>query len=627
MNPNIESIMKAELEALAAFPPFNGIEGKRLEYLLAKSKIVFQRQGSCIFHPDIALRERTFWIIRQGSVLQHSDPSAPFPHMAAQALGTGEIFPLESILDGGRNVSSFTAEEDCYLWQIESASIGDWLQEVSFLHWLATRLQTQHQALQQVVSELQQSRQTADQALALPAISIGSRQVTYVTAAQPLAAVAEMMATQGIGSILVGTPEAVEGIVTTTDLVQRGIARRLPYETPVSKIMTSQPAEVDESTSVFGAALEMAQAKYRHLLLKNTEGVVTGIVSEQDLFRAQQHGVSHIFKPIDEANHVSDLVELAEKSRRFSERVFSQGMDVSHFLRLTSSTNDRITKRLLQLLLEKRNLPNAFCWLAFGSEGREEQGFVTDQDNGLVFVPAPGEDLNSVRERFLGLAQEMNDALHACGFERCKGNIMASNPKLCLSLEEWKERFSSWIRATTPTAILNSTIFFDFRPIFGEIGYAEEMRDHLFEQVKGNTIFLHLLAINALEVTPPIGRFNRFSTDNGKIDLKTQGTRLFVDIARIYALHSGVKAVNTEQRLALVGQRIKRSVSAIQGDIAAFRHLQTLRLQRQLASLTDSGEANRLDPYSLDELQQRILRESLRQADLLQERLKLDFKR
>lgn len=65
----------------------------------------------------------------------------------------------------------------------------------------------------------------------------------------------------------------------------------------------------------------------------------------------------------------------------------------------------------------------------------------------------------------------------------------------------------------------------------------------------------------------------------------------------------------------------------IQGDIAAFRHVQSLRLERQLASLGDGGDANRFDPYALNELQQRILRESFRQAAALQERLRLDYKR
>lgn len=623
MNSDIEPILASELDALVDVSPFGRMARSRLASLLSCCNVVFQRQGSRIFDPGIALRERAFWIVRQGSVAR-SDGSI---REAMSLLGVGAIFPVESILDGSDGGYAYIAEEDCFLWRVEGAAIDEWLNELPFLRWLAEALQAEQQAKQRLMVELVHSRQLADQALALPAKSIGATLVTCVPADCAMRDVAGLMRTRNIGSVLVGTPETVEGIVTATDLVRRGVALQRPDTTPISELMTINPVEVDDAISVFGAAVEMAQGKFRHLLLKNSEGVVAGVVSERDLFRAQQQGVSHVFKPIDEASSVDELVALAAAAREFGERVFSQGMDVSQFLRLTSSINDRIAKRLLELLTASHAPPTPFCWLAFGSEGREEQGFVTDQDNGLVFQPSAGADVAAMREEFLALAREMNDALHRCGFERCKGNIMASNPELCLTLGEWKGRFSSWIRATTPTAILNSTIFFDFRPIYGEMQLAEDLRDHLLDEVKGNSIFIHLLAINALEVAPPLGRLSRFATVNGKIDVKTQGTRLFVDIARIYALHCGVKAVNTGQRLALVGQRIKRSVSAIQGDIAAFHHVQTLRMQRQLASLADGEAANRLDPYALDELQQRILRESFRQAESLQERLKLDYKR
>lgn len=621
MNSNIDPILASELDRLVSGSPFCSMERSRLAALLADSAIVFQRQGTRIFDPGIALREHTFWIVRQGCVARSGRS------VCQTVLTPGSIFPAESILDGSDGGSSYIAEEDCYLWQIEGKAIDDWLNELPFVRWLAEALLSQQQALQHSMTELTQNRHLADQALALPAHSIGAKHIVCVPAGDSIHEVAALMSEQGIGSVLVGTPKAVEGIVTTSDLVRRAVARRLPETTVISEIMTSNPRMVDDTISVIGAAVEMAQNHYRHLLLKNSEGLIVGLVSERDLFRAQQQGIAHVFKPIDEANGVDELVELAAAAREFGIRVFNQGMEISQFLRLTSSINDRIAKRLLELLTARHSPPAPFCWLAFGSEGREEQGFVTDQDNGLVFLPPAGANVAALRESFLELAREVNEALHRCGFERCKGNIMAGNPELCLTLGEWKARFSSWIRATTPTAILNSTIFFDFRPVFGELQFAEEMRDHLMDEVKGNSIFLHLLAINALQVSPPLGRLSRFVTDNGKIDIKTRGTRLFVDIARIYALHSGVKAVNTEQRLALVGQRIKRSVSAIQGDIAAFRHVQTLRLQRQLASLEDGKEANSLDPYTLDELQQRILRESFRQASSLQDRLKLDYKR
>jgi CBS domain-containing protein len=52
-----------------------------------------------------------------------------------------------------------------------------------------------------------------------------------------------------------------------------------------------------------------------------------------------------------------------------------------------------------------------------------------------------------------------------CGVPLCKGEIMASNPMWCLSLEEWKRAFSSWISNGTPESLLHASIFFDFRSL------------------------------------------------------------------------------------------------------------------------------------------------------------------
>jgi signal-transduction protein with cAMP-binding, CBS, and nucleotidyltransferase domain len=44
---------------------------------------------------------------------------------------------------------------------------------------------------------------------------------------------------------------------------------------------------------------------------------------------------------------------------------------------------------------------------------------------------------------------------------------MASNPQWCLSADEWQARFAAWLRAPEPEALLRSTIFFDFRLLYG----------------------------------------------------------------------------------------------------------------------------------------------------------------
>ncbi|MEO5699227.1 MAG: DUF294 nucleotidyltransferase-like domain-containing protein [Casimicrobiaceae bacterium] len=538
------------------------------------------------------------------------------------------MFPAGGLLGAAERFRVYSADDDCYLWRIDMAELAPWRAEPAVMQWAAWQLYEDQLRLRRMTAELTRARQHADHALAMPARSVGAADVVCVPSSASIASVAALMVEKSIGSVIVGSVAAVEGIATQTDLIARGLARGAPQDTPIAQVMTPDPRMIEATASVLEAGLEMAEHGIRHLLLRGTEGRVLGIVSERDIFRAQQAGITNVFRPIDEARSLPELVAAAQRSRQFGERVFRQGMEVSQFTALMSSMNDRISRRVLDMLGTGRKLA-PFCWLAFGSEARDEQGFVTDQDNGIVFAPEAGRDVEAARQDLLEFARAGNAALDACGFSLCKGNIMASNPELCLTLGEWQAKFSDWIRTTTPKALLNATIFFDLRAVHGVVGLGEALTDHLLGDVKGNTIFLHHMTVNALAVAPPIGRFSGFATargqDHGTIDLKTQGTRLFVDVGRIYGLAHGIRTANTVSRLRIAGQQTRRAPAAIGGDIAAFRFTQSLRLRRQLDALRDGGAANRINPHALDELQQRILRESLRQAGSLQERLALDF--
>lgn len=625
MTDQTEPLVAAEVSRLRGIPPFAALPEEVVADLVVQAPVVFYRHGAIVCHPDIADSAHPLWIVRQGSV-RAAPAVVGNGTVGEETLQAGAVLPLESVLSSRPAARIYTAREDTFLWRIEGPLLARLLAEPAFLQWVVAALQLSFVRLQEANLVLEQGRQVADQALALPARTVGSAEVAYVAAQADVGEIASLMALRGIGSVVVGSAAAAEGIVTRTDLVNRAMAADAAN---AAAVMTANPAMIEDTASVLDAALEMERQGIRHLLIRGATGEIVGIVSERDLFRAQQRGLAHVHAPIDEARSVDEIVDIATHIRDLMVRLFRQGMAVTQFARLVASLNDRLARRLLTLIVGER--PGRYCWLSFGSEGREEQGFVTDQDNGIVFVPPAGADVEGLRQEYLAAARAMNDALHAAGFERCKGNIMAGNPEWCLTLAEWQARFSSWIHATTPTAILNATIFFDFRAVGGDAELAERMRDHLNQEVRGNTIFLHMMAKNALEVAVPIGAMNRFKTDGGEhkgtLDLKTQGTRLFVDVARIYALAHGVRVANTEQRLATIGTRINRSIRAIEADIAAFRFVQTQRLRRQLDSLADGGNANRIDPNLLNDLDQRMLRESLRQAQSLQERLRMDYQR
>jgi CBS domain-containing protein len=267
--------------------------------------------------------------------------------------------------------------------------------------------------------------------------------------------------------------------------------------------------------------------------------------------------------------------------------------------------------------------------IALGSEGRSEQTLSTDQDNALIFLPAPHTAVAVTREHLLPFAQSVNNALAQCGFPLCQGNIMAGNADWCLSLDEWQARCTAWVHNPVPTALLNAAIFFDFRALDGAVYLAETLRQSVSDLVRARPAFLWQMARNALEVKPPLGLIRDFVTDDaqdapGTIDLKAGGIRLFVDGARILALAHEIRATNTADRLRTVGACAGLPANEMAAYIDAFYFLRMLRLQHQQAN-TASPAPNRIVPDTLNDLERRILKEALRQARRLQTRLALDY--
>jgi CBS domain-containing protein len=295
-----------------------------------------------------------------------------------------------------------------------------------------------------------------------------------------------------------------------------------------------------------------------------------------------------------------------------------------------AALNDRLTIRVIELTARRHRMPRvSWCWLALGSEGRHEQSLVSDQDNGLVFSAIDRNEADALRDIFLPFAQDVNRRLAECGFPLCSGGIMAGNPAWCLALDEWRQRFYDWVRRPEPEALLNASIFFDLFPLYGDRDLGEQLRSLLLSLTADTPAFLHLMAVNALQAEPPLNfRGDVVAGEGGgnEVDLKKFGSRIFVDAARIFALSSGVRAVNTSARLHDAGPAAGMQAREIDAVDAAFSHILRLRLTRQIAAGAAAAEAGNSVPLdSLNELDMAILKASLRQARRLQQRLKLNY--
>ena len=330
------------------------------------------------------------------------------------------------------------------------------------------------------------------------------------------------------------------------------------------------------------------------------------------------------------APDIAALAACAAEARRIAVALQNEEAGSALVTRVLSRLNDAIAARVLALLQSRFRLPpTRWCWLGLGSEGRLEQTLTTDQDNGLVFSASDDGEARRLRELFLPFARAANQALAECGFPLCDGGVMAGNPRWCLSLSEWVESFTTWVRTPEPEALLNAAIFFDFRSLAGDAELAAELRRALSQLTRGNEIFLRMMAVNALAAAPPLGRLRDFVTEaeaGGAIDLKKFGSRIFVDAARILALGAGIAATGTAPRLRRVAAEGVITPADADAAAHAFHALQGVRLGVQTGGGFEAGaQGNYVDPGRLNEFDRRVLLEALRQARALQQRLKTRY--
>jgi len=403
----------------------------------------------------------------------------------------------------------------------------------------------------------------------------------------------------------------------------------VPLAEPISSVMTANPATLSTDAPVADALVLMARQGIHHIPLVRA-GRLAGVVSEKDIFALRRLSVEGITSALSRADDPARLPALAQDIGDLVHSLLAQGMDAENLTTIISSLNDRVTERIVALESETDHalIGLRWCWMALGSEGRMEQTLATDQDNALIFHAADATQ----RSALLAFAERVNARLDACGFPLCKGGIMAGNPKWCLSAADWQRQFAEWIDHGSPEALLHASIFFDFRPLAGDATLALELRAWLNRAAQKNPRFLHQMAGNALRNRPPLGVVRDFvlSDDDAHphtLDLKLNGATPFVDAARIFALAAGSPQTNTAKRLREAAQALHIPDSELADWNRAFHFLQLLRLRHQHGQQR-AGQMpdNHIDPDTLNPLDRRILKETLRQARKVQARLAMDYK-
>jgi len=427
-------------------------------------------------------------------------------------------------------------------------------------------------------------------------------------------AAAALMRDTRVSSLAVTTGEdALVGIVTVRDMATKALARGLPPDTPVERIMTPDPLSLPPSALGSDLLNLMLERGVGHVPV--TEGArIVGMLTQTDLTRFQAVSSGAMVRDIAAAATPAEMAAVTARLPQLLAQLVGTGNRHEVTTRLVTDIADACTRRLLTLAEKRLGPPPVpYLWLACGSQGRQEQTGVSDQDNCLILA----DDATAAQDGyFADLARFVCDGLATTGYYLCPGEMMATNPRWRQPLRVWRDYFAGWIATPDPEAQMLASVMFDLRPIGGADHLFENLREEVLAAAGRNSIFVSHMVANSLKHTPPLGLFRGFATirsgeRKNQLDLKMNGVVPVVDLGRLYALMGGLMQVNTRARLEAALAAGIISGTGGRDLIDAYDLIAETRLEKQAEDVRAGARPdNFMAPSDLSDLERSHLRDA-----------------
>jgi signal-transduction protein with cAMP-binding, CBS, and nucleotidyltransferase domain len=346
---------------------------------------------------------------------------------------------------------------------------------------------------------------------------------------------------------------------------------------------------------------------------------------------------SLIMHRVESAPSFDELLECHRRAIAGVENFFLEEDSVVDVHDLFRIIRDAITIRILHLVEEEMvaegfgRPPVDYVWAGLGSEGRDEQTLMTDQDNMIVYDVAPegfqSEALSASLARraadapdrrgpqqeagakglvdhyFEVFAGKATDRLHEVGFDRCKGGVMSSFGKWRGTKADWRSRLEErMIYDRGSFDSLDVIILTDARPIFGRKQLLRDLMAGFFQRLTDNKHVMKDFIQSAVLMPTAVTFFGGFKTEKegtnaGKVNIKLLGWAPLIFSVRMACLVNGIFETNTLRRIGLLREAnvIKKEMEE---DLTeAYLVFVRFRIMNQINARSDGGlYTNHVDP-------------------------------
>ena len=621
---------------LKNFPPFNLLHQKDLEKLSEQISIIYKEKDSVIFTENEKTHD-SFYVVHKGAVALKKNQKNVILDMCDE----GDIFGLRPLLAQENYVMEASTYEESILYAIpiavfkpyalENKDIGNFLIE-SYASNTKNPYSEVHKnnLYGEIVS--QENLNSDKELFDLQPVKYSKKIVTCdrsTTAKE----IAKIMTRKKVGAILIVDEMLPIGIITDKDLRNKIVSGDYPITTTAETIMTSPVITYPKKMTVTEAQMAMIKSSISYLCLTkdgtvNTKAV--GILSKHDLMVSLGNNPAVLIKALKRTTKIKEIKPIRARIMQLLQDYLDQNIPMTLITKIITELNDACVNRVIDISLDKMNTapPVKFAWLALGSQGRDEQMLHTDQDNAIVYENVSEVFKDETKAYFIKLATYINKGLFAIGYEYCPAEMMASNPKWCMSLDEWKNQVHYWINNPGKNEVLLSFIFFDYSLKYGDAEIVSQLSDSIFENVKANPIFYVHLVSGALQSPSPTGFFRQFlveqdGANKDQFDIKRRALMPLTDAARVLILSHSVKSIsNTAERFEKLAELEPQNSELYLSCSYSFKALLKFRTKQGLLH-HDSGQFIALE--SLSKMEKIKLKRTFKTIKELQELISVRF--
>ncbi len=619
---------------LSGIIPFSFLPETEIEKIALELSLVFHPKESILFTQGVS-RIEFLYIIRNGAAERFYEESNQ--SILATLMSEGDMFGgISMLINNSISIRSLKTTEDTYFYVWPKHCFLDVCKKnEQFIEYFTDTFGRRmlDRSYASIVAKTIQPGEDALQFLNQPVNSIYQKNLISCACGTSIQSAAELMSIHKCSSILVRSNQNIYiGIVTDNDFRQKVIASGLDIKNPVEQIMSFPLKTISSQALIFEALMSMMQGNLKHLGVTNSDDLVIGIITNNDILTAQGQSPLFLVREISTAVKIEELTQQYQILPGVIQNLVSNGAKSRNLTRLITTISDAILNKIIAFAIESAGQPPCnFAFMVMGSEGRKEQTLKTDQDNAIIFEDIAAIPVETIQSYFLKLGETICAELNQVGYAFCKGDIMARNPKWCQPVSAWKEYFFSWIRAAEPEDLLRSSIFFDFRCAYGKAELVSELRSFLMYSFSGQPYFFRFMAENALYFKPPVGFFRNFIVESkgehrDSFDIKKAMVPI-IDFARIYALKYGISETNTQERLHQLYLRKKLPWNTYNELEHAYSFLMQLRFGRQInAVMVEKTQPdNFINPKRLTRIEQTMLKEIFSRIDNMQKEISFEF--